>query len=564
MAITRQQAIRYCQEFSAGQSQMGQLKSLWDSLLFYCMPEAEHLVWSRDSEKGDYEVPSDDTAIRSSKVMASGIYSYTVARGTRVADLLVQDDALNDDDDVQEYLSKEITIATRLMQSSNYAPSVYDLLRHFVILGTDLIFSYYDTKLQKLNFRTYRVFDCWIEENSSGKVDRIIRSELIKHRVAEERWGRSKLPANVVANLDNPESVVQDSEYLHIVEPNPDYIPAKGATAANQRKAQMSKHFKYREIWVHKESYQIMAEGTGYRTFPYHTARSGVQVNQLPFGRSPAMDALSTLRELHRSSQWMTDASESELRPPTMFPKGCMDPDDWDDRPAGRNVYNPIEGTLGPTRLSVVASMDPMYNQMAIRQRSVEEFFFVPMFRALDQISGSNPTATEVQEAARQGIQGIAPIIGSLEPDVYTTIVERVLDLMDLYGLGAEKPEILRDKDITINVTSQLDAELQNTDIRRTLVAIGQCMEVSKQFKENPDMATLLDKNKIIRKILYVNNVDPEAVYSTRESEEKQKQLAEEQKQQQAADRAMGLMGQIDPNKAPEAGSIAAGDLGGI
>ena len=564
MPTTKEQAQKYCDEYAAGQSKMGPLKSLWETLLFYYIPSAEHLVWDRGTEKGEYDVPSDDTGIKAANTMASGIYSYTVTRGNRIADLTMQESDLEDDEDVKEYLSAEITKATQMVQASNFASAIFETLRYYTVLGTDLLFSYYDKDIQKLNFRPYRVMDCWIEENASGKIHRVLRTELITHSTAEERWGFDKLPKEVQEALGNAEGVVEDSEYLHIIEPNPDYVPDLGAstTDANKKKAKKSEFFKYRQVWVHKDSKTVVEEGKGYRTFPYHVARSGVQIGQLPFGRSQAMDALPTVRGLHRAEMWMADATETSIAPPALLPKGSIDPEDWDLRPRAALVYNPVEGNTGPQLLNATGDINAMLSWIADKRGIVNDFFFVPLFNALDQISGSNPTATEVQEAAKQGIQGIAPVIGSLEPDVYTTVVERTLDLMDLNDLGTAKPEILQGKKPTINVTTQLDAELQNTDVRRTNVALGQAFEIMKQFTENPEMSTLIDRDRVIRNLFYVNNVDPKAVYSTTEAAEKQAKLLEAQKQQELTKGIMDKMGQIDPNKAPEPGSLAEGGAG--
>ena len=562
--MNKDEAQAYLERYNAGRGRMTNLLTLWQALLFYFLPNSEHLVWSNETDKGEYKAPADDTGIHSASVMAGGMYAYTVSRASRIADLVVEDDELNSDDDVQEYLSTQITIATQLVHASNYSSAMYDMLRHYSVLGTDLLFSYYDDKLRKINFRNYRVFDCWIEANASGRIDVVMRRECVTHRVAEERWG-NKLPEEVKKALADPVKSIEDDEYLHIVEPNPDYIPIEGATEENARKAALAKHWKYRQVWIHMSSGTVVEEGKGYRTFPYHVARSGVLVNQLPFGRSSAMDALPTMRELHRAMQWFRDASECQLRPPMLIPKGALDPQNWDHRPAALNVYNVIEGNK-PEPMMTTISLEPIWGSILDSRKVVQDFFFVPQFRALDQISGSNPTATEVQEAAKQGIQGIAPVIGTLEPEVYATITERVLDLMDLNGLSAPLPDILqgRKDEIVINTVTQLDAELQSTDIRRMLVALGQCFEIIKQFKENPEMGTLADRDRLIRNILYVNNVDPKAIFSTTEAEEEAEKLASARERQQLQQMASEKVGMIDPMRKPEPGSIAEGGQFGI
>jgi hypothetical protein len=552
-------ACEYKERYEAGRNRMNNLLTLWQSLLFYFLPNSEHLIWSNKTDKGEYKAPADDTGIHAASIMAGGIYANTVSRGSRIADLLLEDQELNKDDDVQEYLSKQITIATQLIQASNYPSAMYDCLRHYAVLGTDLLFSYYDEGLRRINFRNYRVFDCWIEANAAGRIDTVMRKENVPHRVAKERWG-DKIPQFVKDALLDPQTAIDSADYIHIVEPNPDYIPEEGATDANLTKSAMSKHYKYRQIWIYPDEDIVVESGKGYRTFPYHIARTGVLVNQLPFGRSPAMDALPTMRELHRAMQWWRDATETALAPPNLLPKGSIDPDDWDQRPRARNVYNVIEGNK-PEPMMTSISLEPMWQSILDSRGVVEDFFWVPQFRALDQISGSNPTATEVQEAAKQGIQGIAPLIGTLEPEVYSTIVERVLDLMDLHGLSAEKPEIMRDKKIVINMITQLDAELQSSDIRRTMVSLGQCFEIMKQFRENPEMGNLVDRDRIIRNTLYVNNVDPEAVFSTTEAEKRAKKLAAEQQKQAMMQMAMDKIAPADPLRTPEAGSIAEGGM---
>lgn len=556
--MTHPEADRIIAEHKAGYDKASNMRSLWKSLLFYFFPADEHLVYSADSLKGEYEIPADSEGTKAAWKKAAGLYSFMVTRGDRVAALSLDDADLNRDDDATEFLAKRINLITSLIHTSNFPSVAFDVLRHYTAIGTDILYSYYDAKLGKLNFRYHRVWDCVLFENSSGRIDKLSREEKIPATIAVERWG-DRCPTEVTQAAETPENMLDTADYIVMVEPNPSYIePSK-----DPKKAAMTKHFKYRQKWVHVGTKKVVEEGTGYRTFPYHIARSGVQVNSLPYGRSAGMDALGTARMLHNQLQQYNDLKELIIRGRTLLPKGSIDPLDWDLRPGATNVFTPVDG-LAPTTERPTGGeslMRAILEDIGILRQDIREFFQNDIFNALDQITGANPTATEVQEAAIQKVQGVAPEVGTLEPEFFSTIIERVLDIVDLEKLGEALPEILEGKSFNIKVTTRIDARMKASDTQQALVAIGQVAEIEAAFAENPALATVLDKTKVQRAILYASNVDPEQVYSERETKKKQQALLAQREQDKLTQTITDKMGPIDPMKAPEPGSMAEGGL---
>jgi hypothetical protein len=555
------EADRILSEHNTGYDKASNMRSLWQSLLFYFLPADEHLVYSADSLKGEFDIPADSEGIKAAWRKAAGLYSFMVTRGDRVAALSVDDPELAKNDDVTEFLAKRINLVTKMIHTSNFPSVAFDVLRHYAVLGTDILYSYYDEEIGNMNYRYYRTWDCVLFENAAGRIDKLSREEKIPAYIAKERWGKD-LPADVLQDADSPDNMMDTADYIVMVEPNPDYI----STIQDPSKAALAKHFKYRQIWVHKSQKKIVESGKGYRTFPYHIARSGVQVNSLPYGRSAGMDALGTARILHNEIQQYNDLKELVIRGRVLSPKGAIDPLDYDPRPGAHNQYTPIDGMAPVVERPQggEATLRAVIEDIGIQRQDIREFFQNDIFNALDQITGANPTATEVQEAAIQKIQGIAPEVGTLEPEFFATIVERNLDIIDLHQLGEQPPRILEGRNYSIKVTTRIDAQLQAADTRSTLVAIGQVAEVDTVFKENPELATIMDKTKIQRDILYTNNVDPEHVYSERETQQKQKELLKLRERDKITQDIVDKIGNIDPMKSPEPGSmIAQGGLSG-
>ncbi len=244
--------------------------------------------------------------------------------------------------------------------------------------------------------------------------------------------GRGSIPATLKSALEA--SSEQPYEFIHRVCPQNDYDPdrydAKGKPWAS--------------YYICISSKSLMSEG-GYNTFPMTVSRYEQYPNDGPYGRSPAMMVLPSLKTLnaekrmflkqgHRAADPVLLTADDGLIGNVNLKPGAMNPGGMS--PDGK----PLVGVLPTGEIQV--SMEMMQEERQL----IDSAFLVDLFKlSLELDKLPQMTATQVVEIMNQKGILLAPTIGRQQSEYLGPMIDRELDLLSSMGLLPPMPPRLRE-----------------------------------------------------------------------------------------------------------------------
>jgi hypothetical protein len=234
------------------------------------------------------------------------------------------------------------------------------------------------------------------------------------------------------------------------------------------------------------------------------------------------------------------------------LPAGTVQ-EEVDFLPGAVNFYNP---TLG----------QPVFHQQDIDIDGAER----RIFRLTDQIKGifhsdlfrlpedtSNMTATEVNARRAEKVQAITPVVNRLYDELFSVIITRTLFLLVDNGVIPPYPPELAGQDFNVEYTTKLDSMMKAIEVEAVMRSIQQAAGIYETVMNIPKLASVINIDQAVKDIFTSNNVSNDVIYSEQETAKIQEADAKAQKQQQQQQQMMEHVGQVDPNKAPEEGSMA-------
>lgn len=525
------------------------LSNMFRDTAFYCMPEIYDYVKlneNRQQDAGSYATPADAIGSDMVNTLASALYSNTVSTGSRWCSLRASSERLNDIPEVADFYSKLTDAVLKALQNSNFSLMVHENLRHACTLGTGILGSQFSEKEGKLEFSTLRVSDCALAENASNLVDTIFFEVQLTPIQAIGKWGDG-VPdiVKAKAKMTDGQAHVRES-YIRCIKPRQQY----------DKESKLTKDMPYQDVVVCAEDKSVVYEG-GHEDFPYGVHRF-YHVQGTPYGRSPAMNALGSLRMLERILEDYVDGMELQLQPPVFIPSAV---EQISLDPGAVNEYDPTSGgepkwfTPG---IDARGSMDLIQRY----EQQIRDIFYADKFLAIAQ--NTDMTATEVVARTNEKIQSVSPVVARMHSEFMSGVIERVVRLVMAHGLGPAIPEALlqvEDEDgadgttFQVTYTTRLDARLAEVDTDNFLVALQQVAALFQAVADTPQMAITVDMDKAITMIFQNNNVDPDLTRSKKEVQRLREAQAQAMAAERQAEMAARLVKPVDVSKAPEPGS---------
>ena len=180
----------------------------------------------------------------------------------------------------------------RYAATANFAAQNYNNWQSLGAFGNSTMYvdkfdGRWHNGLRGLRYKSVPFGETFYGENHQGKVDRIIRWFKLTAYQAVQKWGRDRLPQNLVGPLE------QNSQwpynFLHCVRPRgDDYDPE----ALDRRSLPFSSYY------VSLEGRCLMQDESGYRVFPYAVSRYDQAPGEV-YGRGPAQIVLPSLKTLN-------------------------------------------------------------------------------------------------------------------------------------------------------------------------------------------------------------------------------------------------------------------------
>ncbi len=370
--------------------------------------------------------------------------------------------------------------------------------------------------------------ELFLLENHQGLVDGFVRWFRLTALQAAKKWGKERLPANLLPALENQSQDLFD--FLHVVQANKDY----------RHRALGPVGKKFSSYYACIQGQCIMDRG-GYHTFPLAASRYD-QAPQETYGRSPAMMVLPSLKTLnaekrtflkqgHRAGDPVLLTADDGLIDVSLKPgamnKGGMSLDG-----------KPLVGVLPTGSIQVTKEM------MDEEKSLINDMFLVSLFQILAE--SPQMSATEVIERVNEKGILIAPVVGRQGDEYLGPMIDREVNLAAEMGLLPPMPEILRQAggDYGVNYTSPLARAARAQEAAGFMRVVETATNIATATGD-PSIFDNFDFDTALPDIGYIQSVpeswmsDPKQMQAKRQARQ---QAAQAQQQIQAAPAAAALM----------------------
>lgn len=489
----------------------------WDECARYTDPRKSE-IWNR-AELGGRKKTSrlyDGTAIDANEFFASSLHGLLISYTekwfkieTDNADLNQQEDVLQWSEDVTDIMHSVIH-DPRAKFTENFDEVCLDL----GTFGTG-VFSVQEGEEIPVMFDSNPVTEEYLSENAAGVIDVSMRvfewsARKIRNQFPDT-YERSDRVKKALSKGGNPEEMI---EVLHAIYPRTERIPGK---LDNKNKPFASVYGLLGEKIVLAES--------GFDEFPKMTPRWR-KTSKETYGRSPTMKALPDIKMLNAMEKGLVGAVELILNPPLDVP---------DKAYVGKirtyaGAVNYRRQTVGNQRIEAINTVGnlPLPENKAEQKRdAVRRAYYNHLFVLPEE---SNMTATEVFQRRAERMQVVMPMLGRIQSELISAILERVYNILDRKGLLPQPPSSINNRRTRIRYLSQF-ARIQSTiDVESVVQTVGFAGQMAQL---NPEVLDNIDFDASLK--LYGNARGfPTAGWTSNDSVQQERQARQEAAQQQA------------------------------
>ena len=425
-----EKVLRYIKEYDQLAADRGTLESHWQEIAERIYPMYSRTFQSRgiyrtEGEKRNQQMV-DSTGMLALDRFAAIMDSLLTPRNSIWHKLISSDPKLGKNRDVKMYFEE----VTRLLFKYRYAPKANFASQNQQnhqstgAFGTACMFvDGLDTG--GLRYKSVHVGEIYFRENHQGLIDTAFRYFPMTAKQAFDQWGE-KIP-DVIKNklTTNPDA---KSFFLHVVQPRKVYDPERFD----------AKGMKFESCYISIEGQTELEEG-GYNVFPYPISRYKIAPGEV-YGRSPAMDALPSLKTLNEQKKTMLKQGHRAVDPIILVhDDGILDA--FSMKP-GTAVPGGVSADGRPLVTTLPVGNPVIGKDLMDDEREViNDIFLITLFKIL--VDDKVRSATEVIERTREKGILLNPTFGRQQSEYLGPMIDIEIDTLSRQGLLPPMPQIL-------------------------------------------------------------------------------------------------------------------------
>jgi hypothetical protein len=464
------------------QTQRTNWESHWQEIADYIVPRKADITKKRTPGDKRTELIFDGTAIHAAELMSASLHGMLTNAATPWFSLRYENDALNGDDEAQEWLLGATDVMYQHLARSNFQEQIHELYSDLVTFGTAVIFIESDND-DGFRFSTRHISECYVSEDEQGRVDTVFRKYKTTARAAVRQFGEQEVTQRI-AKL-NEQDPYAEIELLHVVLPR---------EVRNKRKRN-TVNKPVASIHIDPDEKKVIGE-SGFDEFPYCVPRFLKSSFEIGYGRSPSMTALADTKYLNKLSEVVIRAAQLQIHPPLMVPDdGFVLP--VRTTPGGLNFYR--SGTRDRIEPLNIGANNPLGEaQLEQRRQAIRAAFYVDQL-----ILGQGPqmTATEVIQRTEEKMRLLGPVLGRLQAELLQPLIGRCFAVLTRQKAFAPAPAALRDGNIDIEYVSPLAKAQRSGDIQGILQMIEFLMPL---MQLDQSVADYLDTDGLAKHVIKV------------------------------------------------------------
>ncbi len=513
-------AVELCRRWGQLKTERGVWDSHCEEIAERFWPDAADFISERTQGEKRAQKVFDATPAQALEKFSAVLESLLTPRTQTWHRLHAKDPRKNEDREVKEWFDQatDWLFAQRASPEGGFYSQAHLGYKSLGAFGSSDLFVE-ERPGGGIRYKNYPVSQVWIACDHLGRVDTLFRRYKLSHSAAMKKWDgnpKATLPARVREQVGaKPDD---ELEYLHVVMPNPDYVPgALGVTGMR---------FAAYEVCVQEK---IVIEASGYHEFPHLYSRYTMAPGE-KYGRSPAMLVLPTVKTLQSMMQTHLRAGHKVANPPLLLHSdGVLGQGSLEPRlHAGGLNFGGVDDQGRPLiqPLHTGARLDITFEMMQEQRELIQDVFLVRLFTIL--VETPQMTATEALLRSQEKGVLLAPTVGRQQSEMLGPMIEREVAIGMRQGMLPEPPESL------LEDGGQYEIEYQSmaTTLQRTeeLVAIQRLIETGTSlYEQDPYVFDIIKSEEVMKRSAMINGVPAEILRTDEELEEKREQRQTEE-----------------------------------
>ena len=439
-------------------------RSMWQTTAQFVLPAWDNFIGEYAEGVNRNARIFDSTAVTALERFGAAMEAMLTPRSQVWHKMQTDNEDLNKLPEVKMYLEQlnKILFASRYHPEANFASQTDVCYLSLGAFGNDLLFI--DQRPgRSLRYRAVPLSECVWATNHQGMVDTVFRKFKYSAKQACDHWGEKALPPVVYKQLKGP-NPFEESEYLHVVRPNPEHQPF----------ALGPKGKRFESIYLYLGDKSLIEKG-GFFTFPYAIGRYRVAPTE-NYGRGPAQTCFPDVRTANEMVKMHLRAGAKALDPPVLLAEESL-LNNFNQRP-GANNFGMVSNDGKPLAVPFKTGGDFEVGEKLLgdTRSTIRDAFLNTLFQIL--VENPNMTATEALLRAQEKGELIAPAMGRQQSEFLGPLVMREIDILDRAGRLPPKPMAMLESraGFLLEYTSPLARALraeEGTAIMNTVADVG-------------------------------------------------------------------------------------------
>lgn len=520
----------------------------WREISDFIKPRRGRFLIS-DTNKGQKKNQNivDSTGTVASRTLAAGLMAGMTSPARPWFQLVTQDQALMENEEVKEWLDDTERKMLQVFQASNFYNAMHTLYGELGDFGTAcaiILEDYQDV----IRLETFTVGEYCLALNQRREADCMYREFQMSVWQVVQEFGLENC-------CDSTKSFYRNKQYdqwvtvMHAVEPNPQRDPQKFD----------NHNFSYRSVYWEPsapkgEQYGVLRQ-TGFQENPLVAPRWDVMGSDI-YGSSPGMEALPDVKELQVARKRKGEAIDRVLRPPVQGGASLRD-----------RYVNMLPGAVNITdNLTADSALRPIYQvnpdlnaiieDMGETQQRIKQAYFADLFLAISQIENAEPkTAMEIAARKEERLLMLGPVTERLESELLGPAIFRTMAIMLRAGVLLPLPDELHGSAYRVKylgILAQAQRAVSTGSIERVIGVVGNIAAVA------PSVLDKLDTDQVIDEYAQATGVPAKII----RSDEAVAQIRSDRQNAEAAQKNAEMAAQLAP--AAKDGATAAKVLSSI
>jgi len=528
-------------------SERSQFESDWEDIARLIRPQRGGFR-SGDPAHKTTEKPLSSGPIIAQSNLSAGLYGTLTNPANRWFGLSTPDPALNDDQDMREWLD---LVASRILRS--FSPEVspfYDAaIQGFSDLCAFGNFVQYDELLtEKRQFvdQTLSLAEVVWDIDGFGAVVEVVRRFALKPRAAVAMFGADALPANLVELAEkNDQSKVW---FWHHVLPNSQFLP--GRIGANGKA--------FLSVYACEMGCSLIRV-RGFDEMPFDVARWDVD-SGYTCGNGPGYIALASARLVNRMDEATIRAAQMAADPVKLAPDRDAWPLNGKLRP-GAMIYGGVDVRGNPLirTMDTHAGIGLTFDE---KQRLNDEIKDAFNWSLMNLAGRTGMTATEVITIEEERQRLMAPFTGRTQREYLRPKISRRFSTLWRAGQIPPPPEHARGAPLQVEYLSAAARAQKSRDgaaVMQLLANIGPLAQIK------PRLLDRINEDELIETLQEAHGVPAAILYARAGADATGSARAEQQQQmQQMAMAAEAASAAKDAAGAAQAAGLVGGEGGAM